>query len=176
MMDTKTAETVTQVVGTLQQASKPVTMGDWQAILAAAVVTQPPAVKAKVTKVVKATAKALNLPVASAPAPAPVVAPVAPKAPAMGPVEPDTITLPLQLAAKVMAPITGQGGWQSLQAVLQAGCKFGSDGVYTLTMAPATISKLATYGTKFGGGGYQGTIRWILTCYVDQVVVKVLGL
>jgi len=178
-MDTK--DTLA-IVGAEAPASAPVSIKDWQAMLASAVVTQPtPKAKAapkapKAPKASQAAAQALLDKVAGAQAAAAkaqtfaghMAPPPATVANTPGTTTGYSIVLPLQLAAKVMAPITGTGGWQTLQAGLQAQCVANGDGTYTLTVAVGTVHKLASYGSKYGGGGYQSTIRWIMTLLVGQ--------
>lgn len=186
-MDTK--DTIA-IVGAEAPATAPVSIKDWQAMLASAVVTQPQqAPKAKATPKAKAKAQAHAAAAPSLPAPQALLdkvagaqaaaakaqtfaghmaPPPATVANTPGTTTGYSIVLPLQLAAKVMAPITGTGGWQTLQALLQAACHANGDGTYTLTVAVGTVHKLASYGSKYGGGGYQSTIRWIMTLLVGQ--------
>lgn len=77
-----------------------------------------------------------------------------------------TLTLPPELGVKLLAPTKGQGGWQTIMGALKAGLAVQQheDGsvTYQLTLKPALIASLIPYAVKYGGGGYQGTIRHVL--------------
>lgn len=75
------------------------------------------------------------------------------------------VSLPHDLHAKLLKPITGVGGWQSLMSELRA---------VTLTDQPVImlprvlLLTLIHKSVAHGSGGYQGVIRWLLCLTLAQ--------
>lgn len=74
-------------------------------------------------------------------------------------------SIPMALAARLLVPAKGQGGWQSIMTTLREGVSITED-TALLTATPQTFAKLLTYSVKHGGGGYQGTFRWLVCVMV----------
>lgn len=80
------------------------------------------------------------------------------------------IVLPGPLAERLTKPVTGQGGWQDLLKDLGAHV----DGL-TLELPESLMHRMIPYAVKFGSGGYQGIIRWILCLVLEQHHTSILG-
>lgn len=81
-----------------------------------------------------------------------------------------TIVLPSPLATRLAKPVTGQGGWQDLLTDLKA----HTDGE-SLELPEKLMHRMIPYAVKFGSGGYQGIIRWILCLLLEQHNATILG-
>lgn len=81
-----------------------------------------------------------------------------------------TVTLPTELAQRLSQPVKGQGGWQSLIQDLQG--HLDSD---SLELPESLIHRMVPYAVKFGSGGYQSLIRWILCLVLDQHTIFGVG-
>lgn len=91
-----------------------------------------------------------------------------------------TVSLPTELGKRLMSPIKGQGGWQSLTKDIQQHVEVteqpvGIDVTYTLELPEGLMHRMIPYAVKFGSGGYQGMIRWILCLVLEQHRVDILG-
>lgn len=126
----------------------------------------------------KPVPSAMNESMAVAPAPAPVanVADVIKVAKAAtvakvtikpGPVVGKTMfLLPVELAAKLAKPVTGQGGWQTMLAMLQ-GYMADFNGTTYMSLPDSYVTgKLVPLTVKYGGGGYQSMVRHIVCLWL----------
>src|SRR6185436_3512178 len=77
------------------------------------------------------------------------------------------IPIPMPLATRLLGPITGQGGYQSLAGDLKTGVSVPNVGEAFLTMEQGTLERLVRYSIKYGGGGYQAAFRWIVCILVS---------
>jgi hypothetical protein len=73
-----------------------------------------------------------------------------------------TLTIRIELSPdaheRLMRPIAGQGGFQSLLRSLQGATSTG--GVLILT--PDDVQRIARYVHSYGGGGFQGRLDAVL--------------
>lgn len=82
------------------------------------------------------------------------------------------ITLPPELHARLRQPVKGEGGWQNLLQDLQD----HTDPVALEAEIPeALMHRMIPYAVKFGSGGYQGIIRWVLCLVLQQHEAGILG-
>lgn len=81
-----------------------------------------------------------------------------------------TITMPAELKERLSKPVTGQGGWQSLVTDMQS--QMDGD---ELELSQALLDKMIPMATKYGAGGYQGLIRWVLCLLLAQHQETVIG-
>lgn len=78
---------------------------------------------------------------------------------------PGWIPIPADMVSKING-VKGSGGWQSLMADIAS--HIAGDGeTYMLKVTPALLDKMIPYAVKFGGGGYQSTIRLILCLFLQ---------
>lgn len=77
------------------------------------------------------------------------------------------VQLPSELTARLVQPVTGAGGWQSLLKDIQA-CLEAGEGGAALVMPSTLLERMIPYAIKFGSGGYQGIIRWIICLVVAE--------
>lgn len=82
------------------------------------------------------------------------------------------ITLPTELHTRLRAPIKGDGGWQTLMRVLQ---EHTDADVPTAEIPEQLMHRLIPYAVKFGSGGYQSLIRWVLCLILEQHEGVILG-
>lgn len=95
-----------------------------------------------------------------------------------------TVTLPPVLGEKILQPIKGQGGWQTIMGSIQSRTHTveQSDSLgavtigYQLKVTPNLLKVMVPYAVSYGGGGYQGTIRHILALFVSQQLTGILAL
>lgn len=59
---------------------------------------------------------------------------------------------------RLLRPVRGQGGFQSLLRELQSQVV----GTNTLSLTPALVAKVARYVHQYGGGGFQGRLGPVL--------------
>jgi len=83
-----------------------------------------------------------------------------------------TITLPAPLWARLRKPITGQGGWQDLMTALQA---HTDQDKAEAEIPEALMHRMIPYAVKFGSGGYQAVIRWVLCLVLEQHEKTLIG-
>lgn len=91
-----------------------------------------------------------------------------------------TVVLPVELGQRLTKPVTGQGGWQSLVTDIQAHVEaqdqpVGIPVLYTLELPEGLMHRMIPYAVKFGSGGYQSMIRWILCLVLEQHRTDILG-
>lgn len=77
------------------------------------------------------------------------------------------VMLPSELTARLVQPVTGAGGWQSLMKDIQASLQ-PLDGGASLALPATLVQRMIPYATKYGSGGYQGIVRWILCLVLDK--------
>lgn len=90
------------------------------------------------------------------------------------------IQLPSELGERLMKPVIGQGGWQDLVKVLQAHVEtkdapVGLPVEYAMDLPEVLMHRMIPYAVKFGSGGYQSMIRWILCLVLQQHEASILG-
>lgn len=68
------------------------------------------------------------------------------------------IVLSSEAIAKLRLPVNGQGGFQSLLRSIQG--SLGESNELVLTAAQA--GRIARYVNKYGGGGFQGRLSFVL--------------
>lgn len=81
-----------------------------------------------------------------------------------------TITMPVELRDRILAPTSGKGGWQTLMASLRSQVE-GE----TLELPQVILTKMIPLATKHGAGGYQSVIRWILCLLLAQHMEALIG-
>lgn len=81
-----------------------------------------------------------------------------------------TIVMPAELKERLAKPVTGTGGWQSLMTDMQSQVE-GDE----LELSQALLEKMIPLATKYGAGGYQGLIRWVLCLLLAQHTEAVIG-
>lgn len=83
------------------------------------------------------------------------------------------IVLPSELAERLSKPVTGKGGWQSLLKDIQG--QRDPSTPLALELPESLLHRMIPYAVKFGSGGYQGLIRWILCLVLEQHHETILG-
>jgi hypothetical protein len=82
------------------------------------------------------------------------------------------IVLPPELRDRIVKPVKGAGGWQTLMTDIQG----HTDGPgLTAEIPDALLRRLIPYAVEFGSGGYQGVIRWILCLVLAQHMPQLIG-
>jgi hypothetical protein len=81
-----------------------------------------------------------------------------------------TIAMPVELRDRLAKPVTGEGGWQTLLRDIQS--QVDGD---ALELSQALLDRMIPMATKYGAGGYQGVIRWILCLLLAQHQTAILG-
>lgn len=81
-----------------------------------------------------------------------------------------TITMPKELQERMQKAPTGTGGWQNLMVDLQSQVEGDK-----LELSQALLDRMVPMATKYGGGGYQGVIRWILCLLLAEHQGAILG-
>jgi len=81
-----------------------------------------------------------------------------------------TITMPVELAERLSKAPTGEGGWQNLINDIRS--QVDGD---KLELSQALLDRMIPMATKYGAGGYQGVIRWILCLLLAEHQTVILG-
>jgi len=81
-----------------------------------------------------------------------------------------TITLPAELLERLSKAPVGEGGWQSLIKAIQTQITGNK-----LELPQALLDQMIPKATKYGAGGYQGVIRWILCLLLAEHQATILG-
>lgn len=79
-----------------------------------------------------------------------------------------TIVPPQELTMRLIQPVKGAGGWQSLMTDLQHCLQVSATEGPKLTIPASLLSRMIPYSVKFGSGGYQGIIRWVICLVVES--------
>lgn len=83
-----------------------------------------------------------------------------------------SIYVPIDLNDRLRKPVPGEGGWQSLLTDLQ--CHLDPEKPI-MELPDKLMRRMIPYAVKFGGGGYQSVIRWILCLVLEQHLAEILG-
>jgi hypothetical protein len=84
------------------------------------------------------------------------------------------IVLPVACYERLLKPTKGQGGWQTLIGQLQTMAVHTAD-VPMMQLPEAMLHRLIPAAVKYGSGGYQSLIRWILCLVLEQHRLDILG-